>query len=98
MGELWSDYCEKAGLYRYQLAFLNITGNVYCALSDHKAAFAIEEKRIMYCEMYIANGKMNDRNILAVTYMNRSITFAQIGKYAEALSDINKSIEIMKEL
>lgn len=93
LGELWSEYCEKASINIYCVDFMSIAGNSLSALTNFGAALAIETNCINLCKKY--NNIPND---LARLYMNRGITLSKMSKYKEALNDLTYCIKIRKHL
>ncbi|MGN0473833.1 MAG: tetratricopeptide repeat protein [Acutalibacteraceae bacterium] len=98
MGEVWSEYCGNVGLYKNQLDFINISGNCYWTMCDYSNALDFRNKQVKLGEEYFDSGKIDDENYVATAYMNRGVTYDDLGKYAESLSDYGKCIEIREKL
>ena len=98
MGEVWQDYCGKAGWYETQIGFLNIIGNSYSTMCEYDQALEWKNQQVALCQQYLSEGKMDDENALATAYMNRGVTYSTVGKYEEALKDYGKCIAIRESL
>ncbi len=98
MGEVWSEYCKKAGWYEKQIGFLNIIGNSYSTMCEYDQALEWKNQQVALCQQYLSEGRMDDENDLATAYMNRGVTYDDMGKYEEALKDYDKCIAIRESL
>ena len=98
MGEVWSEYCKKAGWYEKQLDYMKIVADSLYYMSEYNIALEWENNRVSFCKQYLSEGKMDDENALATAYMNRGLTLKNMGKYEEALKDYGKGIAIRESL
>ena len=97
MGEVWEEYCGKAGWYMYQMDFLNTIGNSYSILCEHDQTLEWRNQQIALCQQYLAEGIIVNENLLATAKMNRGLSLNNTGKYDEALRDYGECIRIMEE-
>ena len=98
MGEVWQDYCCKAGWYSQQIGFLNITGYSFSTLCEHEEALAWRNRQVELCRQYLSERKIDDENRLASAYLNRGGTYWSTGKYDDALRDYGECIDIRESL
>ena len=98
MGEVWENYCERAGWYKQQIRFINITEYCYSTLCEYDQALEWKNKHVNLCHKYLKEGKIEDEKPLSTAYLNRGNAFQSIGKYDDALRDYGECLRIRKDM